>query len=133
MYTVTKEIYFCYGHRLIHYKGKCQFLHGHNARVQVELCSESLDKRGMVYDFNDIGRVMKAWIDETFDHKMLLHQEDPIIPTLKAKKEVFYVMPINPTAEAIAKLIYDYAVSQKFPVNSVTVWETESSFATYRK
>lgn len=133
MYTVTKEIHFCYGHRLIHYEGKCRNLHGHNARAQVELHSESLDKRGMVYDFHDIGRVMKTWIDDVLDHKLLLHQDDPIIPDLKAKKEVFYTMPINPTAEALAKLIYDYAVSQKFPVHSVTVWETESSFATYKK
>ena len=36
------------------------------------------------------------------------------------------------TAEAIARLIYEYAVSQKFPVTKVTLWETSSSFATYR-
>ena len=133
MYSVTKEIHFCYGHRLLDYVGKCQHLHGHNGCVEVELRSEQLDKRAMVYDFSDINRVIKTWIDETLDHTMILRKDDPIISVLKDQKERFFVMKENPTAEAIAKLIYDYAVSQGFPVHTVTLWETESSFATYRK
>ncbi len=133
MYSVTKEIHFCYGHRLLDYVGKCRHLHGHNGRVEVELCSEKLDKRAMVYDFADISRVIKTWIDEMLDHTMILREDDSLIPVLKQKQERFFTMKTNPTAEAIAKLIYDYAVSQGFPVSRVTLWETESSFATYRK
>ena len=133
MYSVTKEIHFCYGHRLLDYVGQCRHLHGHNGRVEVELCSETLDKRAMVFDFSDISRVIKTWIDETLDHTMILREDDSVIPLLTQKKERFFTMKDNPTAEAIAKLIYDYAVSQGFPVHTVTLWETESSFATYRK
>ncbi len=133
MYSVTKEIKFCYGHRLLNYIGKCKHLHGHNGRIEVELRSEKLDKRAMVFDFSDIGRVIKAWIDETLDHTMILHKEDAIIPFLEKKKERFFTMNTNPTAEAIAKLVYDYAVSQGFPVYKVTLWETDSSFATYQQ
>ena len=129
MYTVTKEIYFCYGHRLLHYAGQCRHLHGHNGRVEVELQSEVLDSRGMVYDFSDISRVIKTWISETLDHTMILCDQDPILPDLKRRGERYHVIKSNPTAEAIAKLIYDYAVTQGFPVRKVTLWETESSFA----
>lgn len=37
MYFLTQELEFCYGHRLIHYSGKCRFLHGHNGRVEIVL------------------------------------------------------------------------------------------------
>ncbi len=133
MYSVTKEIKFCYGHRLLNYDGKCKHLHGHNGRVEVELRSKTLDKRAMVYDFSDIGRVIKTWIDKTLDHTMILSEKDVLITDLKRRKERFITMKANPTAEAIAKLIFDYAVSQGFPVYQVTLWETDSSFATYRQ
>ncbi|OGW87325.1 MAG: 6-pyruvoyl tetrahydrobiopterin synthase [Omnitrophica bacterium RIFCSPHIGHO2_02_FULL_46_11] len=132
MYTVTKEIYFCYGHRLLNYDGACRHLHGHNGKIEVELSKEKLDPRGMVVDFSEIRDVIKTWIDQTLDHTMLLKKDDPLIPILKEKKERFYVLNENPTAESIAHLIYEYAHSKGFPVTRVTLWETESSFATYR-
>ncbi len=132
MYTVTKEIHFCYGHRLLNYEGACRHLHGHNGKIQVELASKQLDHRGMVVDFSDISRVIKKWVDETLDHTMILSKDDAFISVLKERGERFYVMNYNPTAEAIARLIYEYAVSQKFPVTKVTLWETENSFATYK-
>ncbi|MBI4368385.1 MAG: 6-carboxytetrahydropterin synthase [Candidatus Omnitrophica bacterium] len=132
MYTVTKEIYFCYGHRLMDYDGPCRHLHGHNGKVQVELEREHLDQKGMVVDFSHIRSAIKEWIDRTLDHTMLLRKDDPLVPVLKEKKERFYLLGENPTAEAIAKLIYDYVRSKDLPVQQVTLWETESSFATYR-
>jgi len=132
VYTVTKEIYFCYGHRLLNYDGPCRHLHGHNGKVEVELERDKLDQRGMVVDFSEIRNVIKEWIDKMLDHTMLLKKEDTLIPVLKEKGERFYVMNENPTAESIARLIFDYARSQGLPVTRVTLWETESSFATYR-
>lgn len=132
MYAVTKQIDFCYGHRLMNYEGACRHLHGHNGKVEVELQAEQLDPRGMVVDFSDIRIVIKDWIDRTLDHSMLLRKDDPLVSLLKTQGERFYVMDDNPTAESIAKLIYDYARSKKLPVTRVTLWETESSFATYR-
>lgn len=132
-YSVTKEIYFSYGHRLLNYEGPCQHLHGHNAKVEVELSSKELDSRGMVYDFSDINRVIKEWIDQTLDHTMLLRKDDPFVPIFTEKKEPFYAMPVNPTAEAIARMIFEFAKSKNFPVSCVTFWETNTSFATYRE
>lgn len=132
MFRVTKEIHFCYGHRLLDYKGKCMHPHGHNARAEIELSAEELDGRGMVMDFGDINSVVKTWIDRELDHKMILCRKDPLIRALAELGEPFYAIEENPTAENIARLIYEYAASQGFPVTAVRLWETPTSFATYR-
>lgn len=132
MYRVTKLIEFCYGHRLLHYDGQCRHLHGHNGLVEIDLASERLDARGMVRDFNEIKRVVQAWIDRELDHKMLLNRQDPVLPLLQRQGEPLFAMEGNPTAEAIAKLIFDYSVSQGFPVTEVRLWETARSVAAYR-
>ncbi len=133
MYKVTKQILFCYGHRLLNYDGKCRYLHGHNGKAEIELESTQLDERGMVVDFNEIQHVVKRWIDEQLDHRMLLNRRDPMLPTIQRSNEPCFVMDENPTAEAIARLIFEYAKSQGFPVAEVRLWETEHSFATYRE
>ena len=133
MYSVTKTIQFCYGHRLLNYQGKCRYLHGHNGKVEIELSSTALDRRGMVRDFTEIKRALQGWIDTNLDHKMILSKEDPVLPLLRAQQEPFFVIEENPTAENLAKLIFDEAQQMGFPVTSVQLWETESSCATYRR
>src|SRR5436190_832566 len=121
MYRVTKEIHFCYGHRLLDYSGKCKHLHGHNGRAVIVLETETLDALGMVMDFTVIKQVVGKWIDDALDHRMLLHRDDPIIPELRKQGEPFVELDVNPTAENIAKLIYDRAASQGLPVVEVTL------------
>jgi len=132
MFTVTQSVAFCYGHRLLNYRGKCRHLHGHNARALVTIEGEELDARGMLIDFNDIKRQVKDWIDAELDHNMLLHREDPVLPLLQAAGERVYVMDVNPTAENIARLLFEQIAAQGLPVREVVVWETENSCAAYR-
>ncbi len=131
MFRVTREITFCYGHRLLNYDGKCRHLHGHNGKAVLTLESPELDGLGMVMDFSRIKRVVQTWIDDNLDHRMLLHKDDPVLPFLRQQGEPVFVMAVNPTAENIAKLIYNYAVAQGFPVTEVQLWETENCFAAY--
>ena len=131
MYTVTKFIDFCYGHRLLEYEGKCCNIHGHNGKAEVELYSEKLNDIGMVVDFVDIKNILMEWIDENLDHHLLLSKDDPLIDVLKSKGVGIFVMDSNPTAESIARLIYDFTVSKGLPVSRVTFWETDNSFAVY--
>ena len=105
MYQVTKEIHFCYGHRLLDYNGKCMHPHGHNARVEIELSTANLDSRGMVVDFGDLQAAIKTWIDREFDHKMILCRRDPLTKALADLGESYYPIDENPTAENIARLI----------------------------
>lgn len=131
MFQVTKEIHFSYGHRLRDYEKKCKHLHGHNGIVEITLAADKLDYRGMVIDFVDIKDIVQNWIMSELDHKLLLRADDPLVPILRDANEVFYTMVENPTAENIAKLIFDYAYAQNLPVVSVKLWETESSVAIY--
>ena len=131
VYRVVKTLHFCYGHRLLNYEGKCRYLHGHNGLLEIELMAPRLDVRGMVYDFTDVKRVIGRWIEEALDHKMILHREDPLLPVLQKINEPVFVMQENPTAENIAKFMFEYAVSQKLPVSDVRLWETPTSFASY--
>ncbi len=132
MYRVTKLIRFCYGHRLLNYDGKCRHLHGHNGRVEIELAAARLDRRGMVRDFTEIKQRIQHWIDASLDHKMILNRRDPALPHLKALHEPVFVIAENPTAENLAKLIFRHVRRLGFPVTRVTLWETDSSFATYQ-
>src|SRR6266403_599020 len=131
MFRVSREIDFCYGHRLLNYDGKCKYLHGHNGRAVITLAAPALDDLGMVMDFSHIKRVVGGWIDAHLDHRMILHQDDPVLPHLKAQGEPVFLVNANPTAETIAKLIFEYTQSQGFPVVEVTLWETDDSYAVY--
>ncbi len=131
MYRITREILFCYGHRLLDYDGKCRHLHGHNGRAVITLAAPELDRLGMVLDFSRLKHIVGRWIDDTLDHKMLLHEADPVLPFLRQQGEPVHVMQVNPTAENIARLIYDYTAAQGFPVVEVQLWETEHCCATY--
>lgn len=132
MFLVTREIDFCYGHRLLNYEGKCRHLHGHNGKAVITLQSPELDGRGMVLDFGDIKRVVSAWIDENLDHRMILHRDDPAIPYLEQLGEPYYVLDTNPTAENIARHIFQYTRDSGFPIVEARLWETPRCFATYR-
>jgi 6-pyruvoyltetrahydropterin/6-carboxytetrahydropterin synthase len=131
MYSVTKRIDFCYGHRLLDYNGVCQHPHGHNAVAEIEVRTSALDSRNMVCDFTDIKRIIKRWIDQEIDHRMVLRRDDPLVQPLQQLGEPMYLLESNPTAERIARLIFEYAASQGLPVVRVKVWETPTSFAEY--
>ena len=131
MFHIVKEIHFCYGHRLLHYEGKCRYFHGHNGKVEIELGAESLDAQGMVRDFGEIKAILQSWVDQTLDHRMILHEKDPLRATLEKAGEPLYLMNTNPTAENIARTLYETAQAKGLPVTAVTLWETPNSFATY--
>ena len=131
LYKIKKEIHFCYGHRLLDYDGKCAHPHGHNGKIEIELEAEKLDARGMVFDFGDIKDIVRKWVHRELDHQMILKKGDPLIKILRDLKEPYFEMDENPTAEALAKLIFYYAKSKKLPISRVTFWETLSSSATY--
>lgn len=132
MYRVTKSLSFCYGHRLLGYPGKCRHLHGHNARAMITLQGAELDELGMLVDFNEIKKSVKSWIEDEIDHTMLLYKEDPIIPVLREAGERFYVTEENPTAEHIARIIFEKVEAAGYPVVEVVIAETDSCVASYR-
>ncbi|MEN6405236.1 MAG: 6-carboxytetrahydropterin synthase [Thermoguttaceae bacterium] len=131
MFSVLREIHFCYGHRLLNYSGKCRHLHGHNGRAVLAFKTSGLDAQGMVLDFSAIKRGVNGWIDENLDHRMILQRDDPAVPVLQQLGEPLYLMDSPPTAENLARLIYDAACQLGFPVVDVRLWETPHCCARY--
>ena len=131
MFKVSRQIEFCYGHRLLDYEGKCRHLHGHNGKVLITIEASGLDERGMVLDFGEIKRVISDWIDEHLDHRMILRRDDPAAAVIEELGEPVFLLDVNPTAENIAKVIADFALEQGVPVAEVRLWETPQCFATY--
>ncbi len=121
MYYLTVEDWFSSAHQLREYKGKCENLHGHNWKVELEVMGEELGELGMLMDFGDLKRLLKE-ILEYLDHKFINELE----PFDK----------LNPTSEAIARYIAEQVqarLDMGVAVNRVTVWESERCRATYRR
>ena len=123
MYEVTVEETFAAGHYLRNYKGKCEHPHGHNYRVRLTLGGRELDQAGLLLDFKDMKRVVKDVI-EYFDHRMINDLEPFTV--------------LNPSAENLAKYFFDQTNARlkndtggRVEVRRVTIWETDTSIATY--
>ena len=120
MYEVSVDETFAAAHNLRGYKGKCENLHGHNYKVRVTLAGQELDSVGLLYDFVHLKQVIQSVI-RSLDHKYLNE-----LPPFDV---------VNPSAENIARYIYDETAKQlrEAPngagIASVTVWETESESA----
>ncbi len=132
LYSVAKNIEFCYGHRLVDHFGKCRYLHGHNGLLEIEVKSANLNESGMVIDFNELGDLVKSWIDDNLDHRMILWQEDPAVDMLKTLGEPVYLLDCNPTAENIARHIFEKVEQAGLELSKVCLWETSTSYATYK-
>lgn len=131
MFTITKEVYFCYGHRLMNHGGKCRNLHGHSVKASISIQQEQLDEQGMVCDFSDIRDCVENYVDQQLDHNFLLHQDDPIIPMLIENNERFLPLAEHPTAEVLSKMIFQHLKQAGFNVAQVVLWETASAYACY--
>ena len=131
MYQVARELTFCYGHRLMQHAGGCRFLHGHNAVVVLTLAGETLNAGGMVADFQHIRDTLGAWIDATLDHRMILHRDDPAVPPLRELGEPLYLVDFHPTAENLARHLFERAGQLGLPVVEVRFWETAACYAAY--
>jgi len=122
MYVLTIEDHFASAHQLRGYKGKCENIHGHNWKVVMSVKGDKLNEIGLLIDFHDLKVILKK-ICNDLDHKNV--------------NEVVPFDRINPSSENIAHYIADRAqvelgrTGQEIIVDSVTVWESETSRCTY--
>ena len=123
MFEVAVEETFAAGHYLRNYKGKCEKPHGHNYKVRITLHGTALDKAGLLLDFKDVKQAIKTTVDK-LDHQMI--------------NELQPFDVINPSAENLAKYFYaetrallQPVAGERVHIKSVTVFETETTTATY--
>ena len=125
------------GHRLVKdYPHKCRNVHGHEYMAEIEIQSENLDEYDFVVDFAELKEKVKGWIDDNLDHGFICCKHDnSMIQFLVSDKQKIYIIDNNPTAEIIAKLLFDKATKlmnhDDISVSKVKVWETPDSFATF--
>ena len=120
MFELNVEDEFASAHYLRGYKGKCERVHGHNYRVMITVKAKVLNKIGLAVDFTELKVELKK-VMEILDHNLL--------------DELPYFKKINPSAENIAKYIYD-SLSKPLKAKNVrlykvTVWETARASASY--
>ena len=104
--TCTRKLEFDSAHRVMKHESKCRNLHGH--RYVAEVTAEgNLDALGRVIDFSVLKDVVGWWIDEEWDHGVILNQADgPLIDYVKDQGWKCYVMNDNPTAETMAAYLF---------------------------
>ncbi len=121
MFEISVDYTFAAGHALRGYKGKCENVHGHNYRVQVTVAGEKLNSIGLLMDFVDLRGSIKT-LAERLDHRFMNNLE----PFDK----------LNPSAENLAKYFCDelgaQVKDQGLHIQAVTVWETDTTSATFR-
>ena len=120
MFELMVETCFSSAHQLRGYKGECEKLHGHNYKVQVFVIAERLNEIDIAIDFHELKKLAGEVI-APLDHVFL--------------NEIFPFTEKNPSSENIAKWIYDSLRKKlnndNIHLSAVTVWESETSSATY--
>jgi 6-pyruvoyltetrahydropterin/6-carboxytetrahydropterin synthase len=110
MATITATRYhdFSTGHRVYGHESKCAHLHGHNYRIHLTVEAEQLDTVGRVMDFSAIKEHLCYWLEEEWDHKFLVWEQDPFASSLKELDPVgTVVVKFNPTAENMGQYLID--------------------------
>lgn len=139
--SITRQLSFCAGHRLLGHEGKCAFFHGHNYKVDVEVAPRDggavLDAVGRIVDFSVIKRRLLGWIDEHWDHGFIVWAEDAngIAALELVEPRKTFLLPANPTAENMARYLLEVVAPEVLGdlpvvVRRIVVWETDSSCAT---
>lgn len=142
MISLTKKFSFSCAHRIVNHPGKCKNLHGHNFNLIIEVRDNRdyynilSNEYPILFDFGDAKRLYGKWIEDNWDHSIILWKEDKelldFFINLKIDGKLgqkIYVMDANVTSESLAKEFLD-----RFPsINSVTIEEGNTSSVTVTK
>jgi 6-pyruvoyltetrahydropterin/6-carboxytetrahydropterin synthase len=109
-WTLKVRDRFSAAHFLREYRGKCEKVHGHTFQVEAAIRVRELDRAGLGYDFTEIKKALAGLLP---DHTLL--------------NEAF---AFNPSAENLARHFFG-ELKKSYPIESVTVWESEDASATY--
>lgn len=137
MQSAVRKIHFCYGHRVMNHESKCATLHGHNGVIWIHATPvNTLDALGRVIDFSVLKSVIGGWVEDNWDHTMIVFKEDTktiqLLKEAPAAKPIF-IMDRNPTAENLANYLL-WSVCPKLLkgkgiiVHKIVFWETENCY-----
>ena len=125
--NVCVRVEFDAAHRLYGYDGMCSNIHGHRYAVEVSVFG-LVGNDGIAVDFGYLKKAIREYIDDTFDHRILLWSHDPLVKGLCEHGLKMTLFLCNPTAEVLATDIYA-KLKESFNVHKVRVWETPTCYA----
>lgn len=150
MLRITKDHEISMAHRLVGHVGKCRNIHGHNYKISIIIGANALNEQGMIVDFSEVKKLLCSWLDDNWDHRIMLWSQDPFMAHPGFQQALWddrakdmegpqslVIVPFNPTAENMAK----HLLHTVFPnlidgsglsifVTAVTVQETATCCAT---
>lgn len=131
MFTIRKLMKFEMAHCLPHaYSKPCENLHGHSYKLELFFSSKELNEDGMLADFKSIKDVVEPLVTSLFDHKVIVSTEE-VYSSLKSLGFDCLRFHEAPTAENMARFIYNN-VKSKFPsLSKVRLHETDTGYAEY--
>ena len=137
MIEISKKHELQCGHRIMGHSGKCKYLHGHSYKFTFGVMADELDELGMIVDFSVLKKVLIKWLDNKFDHKMILHKNDLIIPYSMDEECGIIRVNYNPTVENLAHNIFFEAKENliqypKIKLRYVEIEETSTCKARYQ-
>lgn len=89
----------------------CKFLHGYALKVQFVFRAKQLDERNWAVDFGSL-KSLKGWLEDTFDHKTVVAEDDPELETFKFLHDKGLIqLRVLPSCgcEKFAEAIFRYA------------------------
>ena len=120
MYELKIITHMACAHQLREFEGRCENLHGHNWKIEVQVTGKELEANGILIDFKRIKTATEKVIDE-LDHKFL--------------NDLDYFKELNPSSENIARYIFralGHALDDRtVRVSRVTAWESDTACASY--
>lgn len=136
MLTITKMFNFCYAHFLPDYDGKCKDIHGHNAKLEIEINGSGTLHNydvGMIFDFSKLKYIVNERIIDILDHKFINSLEQNNKRSYCSSSQ-FKMMIETPTAELMVKWIV-YELQKVFDRDLIRVrlYETNDSYCEWKK
>lgn len=107
------------GHRVVNHESKCKHFHGHNYRVHFRIQAKNgLDEIGRVLDFSVIKSILCEWLEQNWDHRMILWSEDVQASEMQKLDPIGVVLvPFNPTAENMAEYLLNVVGPLELPTS----------------
>ena len=132
--SITRRFVIDAGHRIVGHEGKCLSVHGHCYVFFVTCEAPELDSIGRIIDFSVIKDRIGKWLDENWDHAMLLYVNDPIIllwnESGPLEEHKHFVLPYNPTIENLCSFLLEKTnalmAATEIKVVKVVGYETEN-------
>jgi 6-pyruvoyltetrahydropterin/6-carboxytetrahydropterin synthase len=134
-YRICKQYTFEAAHHLPEHDGKCRRPHGHSYRADIELMQDELQasgpQTGMVLDFAHIDRVVKPLLEQYLDHFDLNETLEQLVRTSGTEDDVSDARV--PTAERLARFLFQACEHARLPVSRVRVYETAKCWAEFAR